>query len=83
MSIRRTGIFLAAGIAAAVVTAPVASAKPECVNLGPNTTQCRNNGGSTQIITSPPQSNCGAWGCGYWGYGGWGNGGGLTIDFWP
>jgi hypothetical protein len=82
MSIRRTGIFVAGAIAAAVIATPAASAKPDCVNLSPNTTQCRNSGGSSQIITSPPVSNCGAWGCGYWGYGGWGNGG-LVIDFLP
>jgi hypothetical protein len=79
MSIRRLGIILTATTAAAIATAPLASAKPECVSIGPNTTQCRSGGGSTQIVTSPPESNCGAWGCGWNGYGGWGWGGGLFI----
>jgi hypothetical protein len=38
MSIRRLGLVLAAGMAAAAMTAPIASAKPECTNLSPNTT---------------------------------------------
>jgi hypothetical protein len=51
--------------------APVTSAAPECVNVGPTTTQCQTNG-SSQIVTSPaPINNWGGWGP-YWG-------GGLVI----
>jgi hypothetical protein len=62
----------AAGVAAAVVLAPVASATPQCTSTGPRTTQCSTNG-STSIVTSPPQVNVNP----YWGWGiGWG---GLVI----
>lgn len=52
----------------ALLSAPVASALPECTNTAPNTTQCTTNG-STSITTSPPlnQNN-------FYGYpflGGW------------
>ncbi|KUI27631.1 hypothetical protein AU195_20115 [Mycobacterium sp. IS-1496] len=60
-------------VGAAVLTAPVAAAAPECVNTGPRTTQCE-TGGSTQIVTTPPATNNG------WPYGGWGYGG-LVIGF--
>lgn len=59
---------LACALAAAMVTAPVAAARPQCVNTGPRTTQC-DTGGSTQIVTTPPETNRG------WPYGGWGYGG--------
>jgi hypothetical protein len=52
------------------LVAPVAAAAPECVNIGPTTTQCQTNG-SAQIVTSPQQNN---------NWGGWGPwGGGLVI----
>jgi hypothetical protein len=38
------------------------------VNTGPRTTQCE-TGGSTQIVTTPPDTNRG-WPFGGWGYGG-------------
>lgn len=63
-----TALFALAIVDVTVVTAPVASAKPECVNTGPRTTQCQ-TGGSTQIVTTPPENNYG------WPYGGWGYGG--------
>ncbi len=64
----------AAGISAAVATAPGAAAAPQCVNTGPTTTQCESNG-NAQIVTSPPPNN----NYGYWGFpiiafGGWGIG---------
>lgn len=72
-------------VGATALTAPVAAAVPECVNTGPRTTQCETSG-STQIVTTPPETNngrpYGGWGYGGWGYGGWGNGGliiGLGI----
>ncbi|BBY19671.1 hypothetical protein [Mycolicibacterium litorale] len=55
-------------LAAAIVLAPAAAAAPECVNTGPRTTQCE-TGGSTAIVTSPPETNVG-WPFGGWGYGG-------------
>ncbi|MDG5482797.1 hypothetical protein [Mycolicibacterium gadium] len=59
--------------ACAVALVPAAAATPECINTGPNTTQCQTNG-SSQIVTSPPPiSNGGGWGP-YWG------GGGLVIS---
>lgn len=76
MHTRLRTIILVAGVASAILTAPSAAAKPDCVSIGPNTTQCQNPGGSAQIITSPPPSTCGAWGCGAWGYGGYGGYGG-------
>ena len=73
-----TPLFAAVGVGAAVLVAPVAAAAPECINTGPNTTQCQTNG-SAQIVTSPPlNNNWGGWGP-YWG------GGGIVIDlggFW-
>ncbi len=64
-----TPLFAAAGVCAAVVIAPVVAAAPECINTGPNTTQCQTNG-SSQIVTSPPPINkWGGWGP-YWGGGG-------------
>ena len=69
--IRYTAIsFAAMGVCALLIT-PVAAAAPECVNIGPTTTQCQTNG-SAQIVTSPqPNNNWGGWP--YWG------GGGLVI----
>jgi hypothetical protein len=57
----------------ALVLTPTAMATPECIYVGPTTTQCQTNG-SAQIVTSPPVNN--NYG-GYGGYGGWG--GGLVI----
>jgi len=63
--------LLAAGVAAALVSAPLAAAAPECTNTGPNTTQCQTNG-SSQIVTSPPLNNY---------YGGWPFwGGGILLN---
>ena len=58
-----TPFFAAAGVCVSVMTAPTAAATPECINTGPNTTQCESNG-STQIVTSPPANN-------YYPYWGW------------
>ena len=64
----------AAGACAAIAVAPVASAAPQCINTGPNTTQCETNG-SAQIVTSPPpNNNYGYWGFPIIGFGGWGFG---------
>lgn len=67
--VRRVGTLalttLLAG--AALLAAPAAIAAPECVDTGPRTTQCE-TGGSTQIVTTPPDMNYG-WPFG-WGYGG-------------
>lgn len=64
--------FTVAGVVAAVLMAPVAAARPDCTNTGPNTTQCQTPG-HAQIITSPPPMNNGPW------YG-WPYGGGFVID---
>ena len=56
-----TPLFVAVGVCASVVIAPIAAAAPVCTNVGPNTTQCQTNG-SSQIVTSPPVTN---------NYGGW------------
>jgi hypothetical protein len=65
-----TTLFAAAGVCAAVATAPVAAAAPQCTTVAPNTTQCETNG-STSIVTSPQQNGF---------YGGWPWwGGGLVI----
>lgn len=65
------------GAAAAVLSAPVAAAAPQCTKTGPNTTQCSTNG-SSQIVTSPPAQNFGPW----YPYGGFGlNLGGVSIVF--
>ncbi|CDO07110.1 hypothetical protein C1S82_21425 [Mycolicibacterium cosmeticum] len=71
MRIHLMPALLAAPLAA-LVAAPVAAAAPECVQIGPNTTQCT-SGGHTQIVTSPPANNNGPF---YgWPYGG----GGIII----
>lgn len=46
----------AIAITGAVLTAPAAAALPECVNTSPRTTQCQ-TGGSSQIVTTPPDVN--------------------------
>jgi hypothetical protein len=76
MTSRHLAPFVAAaGVAAALLLAPAASATPQCTTTGPRTTQCSTNG-STQIVTSPPETNVNP----YWG--GWGFGwGGLVINF--
>lgn len=61
-----TTLLAAAGISAAIATAPVAAAAPECTTVAPNTTQCETNG-SAQIVTSPQLTN-------NWGWPGWGSG---------
>lgn len=66
-----TPLFAAVGVCASVLVAPVAAAAPECINTGPNTTQCQTNG-SSQIVTSPPPIN-------NWGWGPWWGGGGFVI----
>ena len=68
-----TTLFAAVGVCASVLVAPVAAAAPECINTGPNTTQCQTNG-SSQIVTSPPPIN-------NWGWGPWWGGGGFVIGF--
>jgi hypothetical protein len=68
--IRYTAILSASMGALALVMTPVAAGAPDCVNIGPTTTQCQTNG-SAQIVTSPqPNNNYGGWP--YWG-------GGLVI----
>jgi hypothetical protein len=69
-----TSLLVAAGACAAVLTAPVAAAAPQCTTVAPNTTQCETNG-SSQIVTSPQQNNYGGWpynGGLFIGIGGWG-----------
>lgn len=65
-----TTLLAAAGISAALATAPVAAAAPECTTVAPNTTQCETNG-SSAIVTSPQLNN--NWGWPWWG------GGGIVI----
>jgi hypothetical protein len=65
-----TTLLAAAGISAAIATAPVAAAAPQCVTVAPNTTQCETNG-SSAIVTSPQLNN--NWGWPWWG------GGGIVI----
>lgn len=65
-----TTLLAAAGICAAIATAPVAAAAPQCVTVAPNTTQCETNG-SSAIVTSPQLNN--NWGWPWWG------GGGIVI----
>src|ERR1700754_1669862 len=71
-----TTLFAAAGACAAIAAAPrAAAAAPECVNTGPNTTQCQSNG-NAQIVTSPPANNYYPyWGFPIIGFGGLGLGG--------
>ena len=64
-------LFTAIAACAVIIATPVASAAPECINIGPNTTQCQTNGSSQIVTTPPPISNGGGWGP-YWG-------GGLII----
>ena len=62
-------VFATAGTAEMVLLAPAAAAAPDCVQTGPNTTQC-STAGHTQIITSPPpMNNYGPWGWPYSGFG--------------
>jgi hypothetical protein len=69
-----TTLLAAASACAAIAVASVATAAPECVNTGPNTTQCENHG-NAQIVTSPPiNNNYGYWGFPIIGFGGWGIG---------
>jgi hypothetical protein len=69
-----TTVLAAAGACAAIAFAPVSAAAPQCINTGPNTTQCETNG-SAQIVTSPPaNNNYGYWGFPIIGFGGWGFG---------
>lgn len=58
-------LFASAGIIAIGLVAPTAAAAPQCIDVGPNTTQCQTNG-SAQIVTSPSVTN-NNWG---WPYGG-------------
>lgn len=56
-----TPFAVAAGIGAAVLAAPAATAQPNCVTTGQgafggSTTQC-SSPGNTQIVTSPGQTN--------------------------
>jgi hypothetical protein len=70
--IRYTATFFTVLGASALIVTPLAAATPDCIYVGPTTTQCQTNG-SAQIVTSPPvnNNNWGGWG------GGWG--GGLVI----
>jgi hypothetical protein len=61
-----TTLLAAAGISAAIATAPVTAAAPQCVTVAPNTTQCETNG-SSAIVTSPQLNN--NWGWPWWGGG--------------
>jgi hypothetical protein len=63
-----TPLFAAAGVYASVLVAPVAAATPDCINTGPNTTQCQTNGSSAIVTSPPPINNWGGWP--YWGGGG-------------
>jgi hypothetical protein len=63
-----------AGLCASVIFAPDVGAAPDCVQVGPNTTQCTTKG-STAITTSPPLNQWSNYGPLF--YGGWG--GGLVI----
>jgi hypothetical protein len=63
-----TPLFAAAAVCASLMLAPVAVALPECTDTGPRTTQCQRPGGSTQIVTSPPQVN--TWPSWGWPFGG-------------
>jgi hypothetical protein len=76
--IRHSPPFLAAAaVCLSLMAAPAAVATPECINTGPNTTQCESNG-STQIVTSPPAYNYYP----YWGFPAIGFGfGGFGIGF--
>ncbi|MCK0172752.1 hypothetical protein A5757_05615 [Mycobacterium sp. 852013-51886_SCH5428379] len=60
-------LSVAVGVAA-LLSAPVATATPNCVNTSPTTTVCE-TGGSTQIVTSPPPMNYGNFGFPFYGYG--------------
>jgi hypothetical protein len=63
-------IFAAtAGAFVAVVSAPTASAIPQCTNTGPTTTQCERPG-NAQINTGPSYNNNDyPWGWPFWGSG--------------
>jgi hypothetical protein len=65
-------VLAVAGVTAAIAMAPVATARPDCVNTGPNTTQCQSPG-HAQITTSPPAMNNGP-------FYGWPYGGGFVLD---
>ena len=58
-----TTLLATAGVSAAIAVAPLATAAPQCINTGPNTTQCESNG-NAQIVTTPPVNN----NYGYWGF---------------
>ena len=62
-SLYLTTLLATAGVSAAIAVAPLATAAPQCINTGPNTTQCESNG-NAQIVTSPPANN----NYGYWGF---------------
>ena len=50
-----TPLLTVLAIGAALVSAPVAAAAPECTNVAPNTTQCETNG-SAQISADSPSA---------------------------
>ncbi|MGE2714006.1 hypothetical protein ACQI4L_08110 [Mycolicibacterium litorale] len=60
-----TTISAVALISAALFAAPTATALPRCVDTSARTTQCE-TGGSTQIVTTPPDIN---YGFPWWGFG--------------
>jgi hypothetical protein len=47
-----TGVLASAVVCVSILTAPPATAAPQCTGTAPNTTQCENPG-NTQIVTSP------------------------------
>ena len=71
----RAPLVGAVAICTALLLAPVAAAKPTCVNTGPNTTQCQSPG-NAQIVTSPPAINY------YGGFPFWGGGFVLNLGGW-
>ena len=74
-SILPVATLSAAAFVAALLSAPVAGAVPECINTGPTTTQCQRPG-NAQISTSPPVMNNYPFGWPWWGH----NSTGITID---
>jgi hypothetical protein len=73
-SVKHFPTALACVFSVAVMLAPVATAAPpQCTQTGLRTTQCQTSGGSTQIVTSPPENFVNPW----YGYG-WG---GLAFGF--
>ena len=64
---------LTAGMLGAMITAPVASATPKCIDTAPLTTLCQTNG-SAQLTTSPQIIYNNVYPYGGYGWGGFGIG---------